>query len=183
MKDLNSYKPEFEKIIEHLKTELGGLRTNRATPALVENIQVEAYGTRQPLKTLSSISTSDAKTLLIEPWDKSIIKEIEKAILTANTGLNPVNEGNHLRIVLPPLTEDSRKELVKLLSAKLEEARIAVRTLREKIRSSIIQAEREKEISEDERYKLQDKLDEIVEEYNKAISQIGETKENEIKRI
>lgn len=181
--NIDSHKPEFEKIIEHLRSELGALRTSRATPALVENIQVEAYGARQPLKALASLSAPDSRTLLIEPWDKTIVKEIEKAIFAAQTGLNPVNDGSFLRIVLTPMTEESRKELNKILSGKLEEKRVAVRSLRDKIRNVILNAEKNKEISEDERYESQKKLDDLSGEYNEQIKKIGEAKEKEIMTV
>ncbi|MDP3296854.1 MAG: ribosome recycling factor [Thermodesulfovibrionia bacterium] len=181
--NIENKKPEFDKIIERTKTELGALRTSRATPALVENIQVEVYGARQSLKSLASLSVSDPRTLVIDPWDKSIVKEIEKAISAAGSGLNPVNEGKSLRIVLPSMTEESRKELVRLLSIKLEEGRVAVRTMRDKIRGTILEAEKKKEISEDERYDLQEELDKLSGEYNEQIKKIGEAKEKEIMQI
>lgn len=181
--NLDSHKQDFEKIIERLRNEFSSLRTSRATPALVENIIVEAYGARQSLKTLASLNAPDPKTLLIDPWDKSLVKEIEKAIVAAGVGLNPVNEGSHLRIVLPSLTEESRRELVKLLSAKLEESRQMVRASREKIRASIQNAERSKEVTEDEKYELLEKLDEMVGKYNDEMKKMGEMKEKEIMTV
>lgn len=181
--NIENYKTDFDKTIEHLKGELGALRTSRATPALVEHIPVEVYGAHQPVKALASLSVPDPRTLLIEPWDKSIIKEMEKAISMAGTGLNPVNEGNFLRIVLPQMTEEGRKQLVKLLSVKIEEARVAVRGIREKARAVIQTAEKNKAIGEDERYRLQEKLDKMVGEYNEAIKKLGEEKEKEIMTV
>ena len=183
MNNLDSHKQDFEKIIEHLRNELDSLRTSRATPALVENIIVEAYGARQQLKALASSSAPDPKTLLIAPWDKTLVKEIEKAIVAAGIGLNPVNEGTHLRIVLPSLTEEGRHELVKLLSAKLETSRQMVRASREKIRAGIQDAGRKKEVTEDERYELQEKLDEMVGKYNDEMKKMGEMKEKEIMTV
>lgn len=183
MIELEKFKPEFEKIIEHLNNDLASLRTSRATPALVENIMVEAYGGVQPLKALASLTTPDPKTLIIEPWDKSIIKEIEKAILASKSGLNPVNEGNILRIVLPPMTEETRQELVKLVGSKVEVSRGALRSLREKIKNLILESERKKEISQDMRYRLQEKLEELVSQYNKKIEELEERKKKEILTI
>ena len=183
MINLDTQKPEFEKVITHLKSELGALRGTRATPALVENVQVEAYGMRQALKALASIAVADPKTLTIEPWDKSIMKDIEKAIQVANVGVNPVNEGALIRMVLPPLTEESRKELVKIIHGRLEDARGGVRTLREKLRQQVIDAEKKKETSEDEKYKQLEKLDKMVAEYNEQIKKIGEMKEKEIMTV
>ncbi len=183
MINLDSYKPEFEKVIEHLKNEISALRTGRATPALVEDILVEAYGVKTPLRGLASISVSDPKTLLVEPWDKGVLKEMEKAIQLADIGVRPVNEGTRLRLSIPPLTEESRRELIKILQQKLEKSRISLRTIRDKIRSEIIEAERDKQITEDDRYRLQERLDDLIEEYNFKIKEIGEQKEKEIMAI
>lgn len=183
MINLENSKPEFEKAITHLRSELGALRGTRATPALVENIKVEAYGAIQALNTLSSIAVGDPRTLVIEPWDKSIIKDLERGIQLAGSGLSVANEGGRLRVMLPPLTEESRKELVKLVHDRLETARQSVRTLREKLRQQIIEAERKKEIGEDEKYKQLERLDKMVGEYNDQIKKIGEGKEKEIMTV
>lgn len=183
MVNLEASKQEFEKAVERLRAELGSLRGTRATPALIDELQVEAYGARQPLKALASISVPDSKTLVIEPWDKSIIKDIEKGIVSSNTGLNPVNEGNMLRLVLPPLTEESRRELVKIVHDKMEDARRRVRTARDELRQAIQGAEKKKEISEDEKFKQLKKLDELVGEYNEKVKKTGEGKEKEIMQI
>jgi len=183
MINLDSNKPEFDKAIEHLKNEIAALRTGRATPALVEDISVEAYGVKTPLKGLASVSVSDPKTLLIEPWDKGVLKEIEKSIQLANIGINPVNEGVRLRLSIPSLTEESRRELIKILQQKLEQSRISLRSIRDKVRGEIIEAERQKQITEDDRYRSQEKLDELIEEYHFRIKEIGEQKEKEIMTI
>lgn len=183
MINLDTSKPEFEKTIEHLRAELGGLRGTRATPALIDELQVEAYGGRQPLKALASISVPDPRTLVVEPWDKSIIKDIEKGIVGSGKGLNPVNEGNLLRLVLPALTEESRRELVKIVHDKMEDARRRVRTARDELRQAIQGAEKKKEISEDEKFKQLERLDKMVGEYNEKIKTIGEGKEKEIMTV
>lgn len=181
--NIDSYKIEFDKSVEYLKNEFGGLRSSRATPALVENIQIEVYGSLQALKGLASLSVPDAKTILVEPWDKSIVKEIEKAILSSGAGLNPVNEGSFLRIVLPPMTEENRRELLKLVSVKAESARVKIRNIRDKARNSIQEGFKNKEITEDEKYKLQEKLDKMVADYNQGIESIREKKEKEIMTV
>lgn len=183
MINIDSSKQEFEKVVTHLRTEFGALRGTRATPALVEHIMVEIYGGTQPLKGLAAISVSDARTLTIEPWDKSVIKDIERAIQLANVGVNPVNEGQRLRIVLPPLTEESRKELLKIVHDRLETSRQSVRTVREKFRQQVLDAEKKKEMSEDEKYKQLEKLDKITAEYNEQIKKLGEAKEKEIMTV
>lgn len=181
--ELASYKQNFQKAVEHFKGELAGLRCGRASPALIENILVDAYNSKMSIKGLASIAIPDAKTIVVEPWDKSIIKNIEAAISQAGLGLNPVNDGRVLRLIIPPLTEESRRELVKVVGQKLEVARISVRQTREQIKEKIVNAEKNKEIGEDERFRLQDSLDKMVSDYNAEIKKIGEEKEKEIMTI
>jgi ribosome recycling factor len=181
--NIEEFKPEFKKPIEHLKNEIAGLRTGRATPALVEDISVEAYGVRQPLKSVASISVQDAKTIAIEPWDKSILVNVEKAVSSSNLGINPVNDGKMIRLPLPDLTQERREELIKVLHQKLEQCRIAIRKVREECRSFVEQSEEDKEISEDEKFKLHDEIEKVVKEHNELIKNIGEEKEKEIKSV
>lgn len=183
MNIIDAQKDQFSKAIEFLKGEITTLRTGRATPALVEDISVEAYGTKQALKAVASISAQDAKTLTVEPWDKGLLKPVEDAIRNSDVGINPVNDGTLIRLPLPDLTEERRNDLIKVLHRKLEEARIAVRKIREDIRNTIDKAMADKEIAEDEKYKLQDELEKIVKSTNEKIKQIGEEKEAEIKKV
>ncbi|KPJ86171.1 hypothetical protein AMJ57_00160 [Parcubacteria bacterium SG8_24] len=180
---ITPYRTEFEKVIEFLKAEMAQLRTGRANPALVEGIQVEAYGARTPLVGLASITTPDARTITIESWDKSVVKDIERAILEANIGLTPNVAGQVIRISLPPLTEEGRKDLLKVLGDKLEHARIGIRKVRDEIKSEIVEAEKEKLIGEDEKYKSLEDLDKRVGEWNQKIREMGEEKEKEIMTI
>lgn len=176
-------KEHFEKAIEHLKSEISSLRTGRATPALVEDIVVDAYGTKQVLKAVASISVADAKTINVDPWDKGLIQAVEIAIRNSNVGINPVNDGKLLRLPLPELTAERRQELVKVLHQKLEQARIAIRKIREDVRSEIDKQEKDKQISEDEKYHLQDELEKVVKEYNEKVKMIGEEKEKEVTTV
>lgn len=179
-----SFIEQCEKTIDHLQHDIGGLRTGRATPALVEDVLVEAYGTKQQLKALASIAVSDAKTITVEPWDKSILQSIEIGIRNhSGLGLSPVNDGKLLRLFLPELTTERRQELIKVLHQKLEQAKIAIRKSREDARDAILAAEKAKEIGADERYSLQERIDELVKEYNGSIQKIGEEKEGEIVKI
>jgi len=178
--NLNTFKSEFDKVIEFFKTDIAGLRTGRASTALVENVLVEAYGTKQQLKAVASISVADSKTLNIEPWDKSLLAAVEKGIRDSGIGVNPINDGRLIRVCLPELTVERRAELVKVLRQKEENARISIRKIREEIKNTIIEEEKNKIISEDERYHLQDQLEEMVKKYNEEIKQIGENKEKEI---
>lgn len=180
---ITNYKDDLEKIVTHVKLELGALRTGRATPALVENIVVDVYGARQPIKAVGSILVSDAKTLLIDVWDKSTLKDVEKAISQANIGLMPIIDNNRIRLSLPQMTEDNRKDMVKILNAKLEESRISMRGVREKVKASITDAERAKEITDDDRYDEIDKLEAVIKEYVGKIDELGKQKEVEIMTI
>lgn len=183
MINIQDHKPEFQKVIEHLKKELSQFRTGRATPALVEDIKVEAYGSQMEMKAVGSIQVSDPKTLTIEPWDKNLLKDIEKAILAANIGINPVNDGKVIRLPMPKLTEESRRDLIKVMGKKLEEARVGLRRARDNIKEKIISEEKEKKIAEDERYRAQDALDKLSAEFNEMIKKMGEEKEKDIMTV
>ncbi len=180
---ISDFRIDFQKSIDHLKQELGGIRTGRATPALVENIVLEAYGQKMSVKSLALIAVSDPKSLVVEPWDKTILKDLESTIRNAGIGISVVNESNFLRLVLPQLTEENRKMLVKLTGEKAEEARIVIRTLREKVKEKIIDSEKKKEIGEDARYKMQDELDKTVSDFNAEIKKLAEDKEKDIMMI
>lgn len=177
------HKTDFDAAIDHLKGELQGLRTGRATPAIVEDVTVEAYGTKQPIKAVASISVLDPKTLAIEPWDKSLIHAIDTAIRQSSLNLNPVNDGKMVRVPLPTLTQERRQELIKVLHQKLEQGRIAIRQTREDVKRTIDAAEKAGDIPEDEKFKQQDALDKLVKEYNDKIKVIGEEKEKEITTV
>lgn len=177
------HKPKFEKIIEHYLEEISALRTGRATPALVENVNVLAYGSTSKLKHVASISVPDSKTLQIEPWDKSIVKEVEKALVVANLGFNPINDGKVIRLIMPPLTEENRKELTRVLSQKTEASRIAMRQVRDDIKEIIVLAEKNKEMSEDDKFRTMKELDDFVNEYNQKVKQHASEKEEEILKV
>lgn len=184
MNDLiNIHKSDFLNTIDHLKTELAGLRTGRASPALVENLLVESYGSKMPLNQLAGISVPDSKSILIQPWDKSLVQEIEKAIARSNLDLSVSVEGTSIRLYIPALTEEKRKELVKILHRKLEQARVSIRGHRDKIREEIVEKEKSKEITEDEKYRHFEELDKMTGEFNSQIKEIGESKEKEIMTV
>ena len=183
MISLDTYQPNFNKIIEQLREELSRLRTGRANPSILDGVNVESYGAMMPLKGVASINTADAKTITVEPWDKNLLKEIEKAILAANIGLNPVNDGKILRLVLPPMTEEFRRSLVKVIGQKLEQERISLRQLRDQIRESIAEEEKNKEIGEDQRFQMQDRLEKMVKDVNDTLKKMAEEKEEEVMTI
>lgn len=178
---IQNTKTNFDKALEHLKSDLESIRTNRATPALIENLPAEVHGARMPVNQLASINVRDPKTLAVEPWNKPNIQSIEKAIQTASLGLSVANEGTYLRVTVPPMTEESRKEILKILNQKLENAKNSLRNIRDKTKNEITQAEKSKSITTDERYQLVDELDKTTREYNDKIKEMGEKKEEEIK--
>jgi len=180
---LNDRKGDFDKSIDHLSNELSGLRTGRAHPGLVENITVIAYETATPLKSLASIAVPDSRTLQIEPWDQGIIKDVEKALTQAQVGSNPNVDGKIIRLTMPQMTEETRKKIVKVVKEKLEEARVAIRQIREDIRKEVQKMEQAKEVTEDERYKIFDELDTMTKEFVTTIDEKGVTKEKEIMTI
>lgn len=180
---IDQKKEEYEKTIEHLKKELSGLRTGRAQATLVENVQVEAYGTMTPLMQLASISVPDAKSIAIEAWDKSILKDIEKALSYSNLGFSVVNTGEKLIAQVPPMTEENRKDLLKILGEKVEASKISLRQIRDDIKEDILTGEKNKEITEDDKYKFLTDLDNFTTDYNKKIEQIAEEKEKEIMTV
>jgi len=180
---IENHKDDFNKALAVLEEELKTLRVGRANPLMVENILVEVYGTKTPLKQIASIAVPESRTILIQPWDKSIIKDIEKAITIANIGINPTNEGQQIRLTIPPLTEESRKELTKSVGEKSEKTRIIIRQIRDKVKEEIIKKEKNNEITEDDKYDLQKKLDEFVRDYNEKVKDLAERKEKEIMTI
>lgn len=180
---LDERAPEFEKVLNFLETELHSLRSGRAQSGLVEAIPVEAYGSTMEMKGVASISIPDAKTIQIEPWDKNLIKEIEKALIAADLGMQPNTAGTIIRLSVPPMTEDNRTRLVKQLHDKAEHARISIRNIREDVRDVIHKMEKDKELSEDEKYRFQEELDKKVKEWNEKIESAAKKKEEEIMTI
>jgi len=183
MKIIENHSEEFKKAVEHFQAEISGLKTGRANPAILDAVRVEAYGTMNPIVNVASVNVPDARSLVIQPWDKSIIKEIEKGIIEANLNLNPMSDGDNIRINLPPLTEETRKEIVKVLSQKTEEAKIVIRVVRDKVKEEIIEAEKNKEFGEDEKFQLLEELDKTVGSHNEQIREMMEKKETEITTI
>jgi ribosome recycling factor len=180
---LSESQTQVTSAIEFLHKELSALRTGRATPVLVEDIPVNAYGSRMEIKGLASISVPDSKSLVIDPWDKSLLQNIEKGIRDSGIGLSPVVDGTVLRIIMPAMTEDNRKRMVKMMKEKLEDARVKIRHVREETREKIIAMEKDKEIGEDEKFKMFDELDKLTKEYSDKVGKIGKAKEEEIMTV
>src|SRR3989344_2534419 len=175
--------PEFAKAVEHLKQELATLRTGRASAALVENIVVEFYGNPTPLMHMAQIMIPEPRQIAIQPYDKNALKDIEKAMQASNLGINPVNDGNFIRLTIPQMTEERRKELVKIVGQMAEKTRVAIRNLREDIWKEIQRQEKAGKISEDDYRSGKDDLQKIIDKKNEEIKKIAETKEKEVMTI
>jgi ribosome recycling factor len=173
----------MQKAIDGLARELAVIRAGRATPALLEHIMVDYQGTTVPLRQLATISIPEANLILIQPWDRASLRDIERAILTANLSLNPANDGNVIRVVIPPLSEERRKELVKFVSKKVEERRIAIRNIRRDGIEKLRELERNKEISQDDLKNSTKKIDQLTEACVDKVSELGQRKEKEILEI
>ena len=176
-------KQKGNSIIEHLMSEISSLRTGRATPALIENLEVDYYGTKTPLKAIAAISNPEPRMLTIQPWDKGAMQAIEKAIQMSPLGINPVADRDMIRLSIPALTEERRKELTKLLGRFIEDARIKVRKEREDALRVVDAQFKNKEISEDERFRDRSNIQKQIDEINKKIEDIGMAKEKEIMAV
>jgi ribosome recycling factor len=173
----------MQKAIDGLAKELATLRAGRASPALLDHIMVDYQGATIPLRQLATISVPEANLIIIQPWDRTSLRDIERAILTANIGLNPANDGNVIRVVIPPLSEERRKELVKFVSKKVEERRITIRNIRRDGIEKLREMEKSREISEDELKNNTKKIDQLTEASVDSVSELGQRKENEIREI
>lgn len=173
----------MEKTIAALKQELNSIRTGRANPSLVELLPIEYYGTMTPLQELAGISVPESRSLLIRPYDPSSLKNIEKAILKSDLGLTPNSDGENIRLVLPTPTEDRRRELVKVVGIKAEDARIAIRNIRRESIRNLREFEDEKMITEDDLRRGEERVQEITDEYIKTIDESCERKESEIMEV
>lgn len=171
---------EFDKVITFYEKDISGIRTGRATSSLVEDITVDSYGTKLPLKQVASISIPGPRLITIQPWDRSLTPVIEKAIAQSELGINPVSDKETINIPLPPLTEEFRKNLTKILNEKSEEARVSLRKVREDAWKEMQDGFREGLIREDDKFKGKEDLQKLIDEYNDKIERISEKKTKEI---
>lgn len=174
---------EFEKVISHFKNELSRLQIGRASAALVENVAVDVYGSSQPLKAVANISVPESRSLMIQPWDKGNLGAIEKAIADAGLGLNPINDGVVIRINIPPLTEERRRDLTKHVKQLAEQAKIGIRNLRQDANNKFKQMKSSGEITEDDLKNAEKKLQDKVDEANKKIDETADSKESDIMTV
>jgi ribosome recycling factor len=173
----------MEKAVDALRDDLMSIRTGRASPALVERLRVDYYDTATPLNQIASISAPEPRLLVIRPWDPTALETIEKALLKSDLGLTPNNDGMVIRLSIPPLTEERRQDLGKLVGRRVEEGRIAVRNIRRDTQDDLRDLEKEKLITEDDLYRGREKLQELHDEYVKRMEQIGDAKQKEILEV
>ncbi len=177
---INKIKPEFDKVISFLEREMTKVRASRATPSLVEDVVVDCFGEKFPLKQLAAISTPEPKQILIQPWDKSYLEGIVSSLEKTGIGASPIVDKDAIRINLPPLTEEYRKNLLRLISEKQEDARKTLRKWREDAWKEIQDQHKEGKIREDDKFRGKDDLQDLIDQYNEKIEKIGERKKEEI---
>ena len=179
----NEAEERMKGALEALDEDLGGIRTGRASPALVEKLSVEYYGMPTPLMQLATISVPESRMLMIRPFDTTTLRNIERALLVSDLGLTPNNDGKVIRLNLPPLTEERRRDLVRLVHNRLEEARVSVRNIRRDGIKDLREFEHEKLISEDELKDGEDNLQELTDKYVELVNEVGVRKEKEIMEV
>jgi len=177
---INKIKPEMEKSVAFLEKEVAKVRTGRASISLVEDINVECFGQKFPLKQLATISIPEARQIVIQPWDKSYLEPIEKAISQSSLGAAPIVDKEIIRITLPPMSEEYRKNFIRFISEKQEEAKKTIRHWREQAWDEIQEGFKNSEIREDDKFRAKDKLQELIDEFNQKIEELGERKKKEI---
>ena len=180
---LSEVSTKMDRAVEAFKRDLTQLRTGRATPALVENIEVNYYGSMTPLKQIASISAPDARAIMIQPYDSTSMREIEKSLMTSEMGFNPSNDGATITVPVPQLTQERRQEMVKLLKGKIEEGKVSVRNVRRDGLESLRKLEKDKSISQDDGRRAQDQLQKTTDGHTKLIDETGSAKEAEILQV
>lgn len=181
--ELNQYEEKMKKSLANLEEEYGAIRAGRANPRILDRIQVDYYGTPASLQGVANISVPEARMIQIQPWDAGLIKDIEKAILASDLGLTPANDGKVIRLVFPELTEERRKELVKDVKKKGEEAKVAIRNIRRDANDAVKKEAKANEISEDDQKQLEDKIQKLTDEYVKKIDQAIDAKSTEVMTV
>ena len=180
--DTDIFKKDLDKCIDNLVEDLSQIRTGRATPELIQDVLISAYETKAPLKNYATINVIDNKSLVVIPWDKSLVDNISKGISAANMGFSPVSEGDHVRITIPDLTEERRTEYVKVMKERVEDARIAVRQVRQKFMQEIDEQQKAG-FSEDQADRLREEGEKLVKDSNARIEELKEKKEEELMSI
>ncbi len=180
---LSEVERKMSRSIDALQRELTSLRTGRATPSLIENVTVDYYGSPTPLKQIASISAPDARAIMVQPWDKQALREIERSLMRSELGFNPSNDGNIITVPIPPLNQERRQELVRLLKRKVEEGKVSVRNVRRDGLETLRKLERDKAISQDQNRRSQEQLQKATDAHIKNIDQVATAKEAEIMQV
>ena len=173
----------MDRTLEAFKRDLNQLRTGRATPALIENVPVDYYGAPTPLKQIASIAAPDPRAIQVTPWDKGSLREIERGLMKSDLGLNPSNDGAIITVPIPPLTNDRRQEMVKLLKKKVEDGKVSLRNVRRDGLDTLRKLEKDKAISQDENRRAQEQLQKVTDGHSKQIDETGSAKEAEIRQV
>ncbi len=180
---LSTAQTKMQKTIEVLRVDLASVRSGRASVSLIDKVMVEYYGTPTPVNQVASVTVPEPRMIVIQPWEKNLLKDIERAIMKSDLGLNPNSDGSVIRLNLPQLTEERRKELVKTVHKKAEDARVSIRNLRREANDSVKKAEKAKEITEDEAKKANDDIQKMTDKFIKEVDTVMEHKENEVMEI
>lgn len=183
MPTIKEMKDQMDAAVDAMRREFSGVRTGKATPNLLDTVRVEAYGSRVPLNQVATVNTPEPRMIVVQPWDKTLINDIEKGIMTADLGLNPSNDGNLIRVPIPPLSEERRKDMVKLLHKMAEEGKISIRHARQEGNKTVKQREHDHDISEDEARRQLDEIQEITDQYITKIDEMMKKKEEEIMEV
>ncbi len=180
---LSNVDGRMDRTLEAFRRDLNQLRTGRATPSLIENLSIDYYGSATPLKQIASISAPDARAIMVQPWDKGALREIEKSLQRSEMGFNPSNDGNVITVPIPPLTNERRKEMVKLLRRMAEEGKVSVRNVRRDGLENLRKMERDKALSQDQNRRAQDQLQKVTDGHTKQIDETASAKEAEILQV
>ena len=180
---LDDVNHRMDRTIEAFRRDLGQLRTGRAAPALIEDLSIDYYGSATPLKQIASISAPDARAIMVQPWDKGAMREIERSLQRSEMGFNPSNDGNVITVPIPPLTNERRQEMVRLLRKKAEDGKVSLRNVRRDGQDTLRKMEREKDISQDENRRAQDQLQKVTDGHTKLIDETASAKEAEILQV
>ena len=183
MATVEDAKRRMEEALDAIRREFATVRTGKATPALLDTVRVDAYGSKMPVNQLATINTPEPSLIVVQPFDKSLVAEIERAIMAADLGLNPANDGNVIRVPIPPLNEERRKEYVKVLHKMAEEGRVSIRHARRTVRDEIHALVKEHEVGEDEGKRREDALEKLTHEYTEKVDELLKHKEEEVMAI
>ena len=183
MPTIKKMREQMDAAVDAMRREFASVRTGKATPALLDTVRVDAYGSKMPLNQVATVSTPEARLIVVQPWDKNLLADVEKGIMGADLGLNPSNDGNVIRVPIPPLSEERRKDMVRLLHKMAEEGRISVRHARQEANKEIKQREHDHDISEDEAHRELEQVQKVTDEFIARIDEMMKTKEAEVMEV